>query len=216
MNSNSKWIYYTRISTAQKQKMDRQLENSELIAFCQRMGISRAEIKDVSDVATGKNFDRTGFQMMKQFLREGDCLIVSSLDRFGRNYIQGKKEFTELLNMGVKVYVLNRPMLEDLYKMADSGNTMGKFMIDFIINWELATAEEELQKIQERQREGIEVAKAKGQHLGRPKRSFPEGWDKAYREWKNDKITAVEVMRRLDIKKTTFYRLVKDQERVEN
>lgn len=79
---------------------------------------------------------------MKRFLREGDCLIVSSLDRFGRNYIQGKKEFTELPNMGVKVYVLNRPMLEDLYKMADSGNTMGKFMIDFIINGELATAEE--------------------------------------------------------------------------
>ena len=68
---------------------------------------------------------------MKQVAANGDNILVSAIGRFGRNYIQGRKEFGELINKGVKVYVLDRPMLEDMYKLNDN---MSKFMINFYMN----------------------------------------------------------------------------------
>ncbi|MDY2583661.1 MAG: recombinase family protein, partial [Clostridium perfringens] len=141
---------------------------------------------------------------------EGDNIIVSSLDRFGRNYLEGRKEFTELIAKGVKVYVLNRPMLEDLYKLND---TMSKFMINFLVDWELISAEEELKRIKERQREGLELAKKKGKKLGRPKIEMPSNFEEIYTKWKKGQLTAKRSMDILGLKKTVFYEMVKSYEK---
>uniref|UniRef100_UPI0039E758BC recombinase family protein n=1 Tax=Clostridium perfringens TaxID=1502 RepID=UPI0039E758BC len=148
----NRWFYYVRVSS-KSQKLDRQEENPELDSFCKRMGIREKEVIILADQISGKTFERPNYQLLKKIVTEGDNIIVSSLDRFGRNYLEGRKEFTELIAKGVKVYVLNRPMLEDLYKLND---TMSKFMINFLVDWELISAEEELKRIKERQREGLE------------------------------------------------------------
>ena len=58
-------------------------------------------------------------------------------------------------------------------------------------------------------KEGIALAKAEGKHLGRPRIEFPAAWGTVYYEWKNHEITAVNAMDRLELKKNSFYKLVK-------
>lgn len=205
----NRWFYYVRVSS-KSQKFDRQEENPELDSFCKRMGIGEKEVIILADQISGKTFERPNYQLLKKIVTEGDNIIVSSLDRFGRNYLDGRKEFTELISKGVKVYVLNRPMLEDLYKLND---TMSKFMINFLVDWELISAEEELKRIKERQREGLELAKKKGKKLGRPRIEMPSNFEDVYNRWKKGQLTAKRSMEILELKKTVFYEMVKSYEK---
>lgn len=205
-----KWYYYIRVST-KNQNLDRQEYNKELDEFCNRMNLNNQEIIILAEKETGKNFERPQYQLLKQIINPGDNIIVSSIDRFGRNYISGRKEFADFISKGVKVYVLDRPMLENLYKLDDS---LSRFMINFLVDWELMNAEEELKRIHQRQREGIAAAKAKNKVFGRPKIEVPENFEAVYREWKDprNKLTAVEAMKKLDLKRSTFYKLVAEYE----
>ena len=63
-----------------------------------------------------------------------------------------------------------------------------------------------------RQREGIEAAKAAGIHLGRPRAVLPKNFAEVYNEWKSGQITAVAAMKKLKLKRSTFYRFVKQYE----
>jgi len=73
-------------------------------------------------------------------------------------------------------------------------------------------AEQERITIRQRQTEGIEIAKAKGKHLGRPQAQYPDNWVDVYNQWKDGLITAKIAMDTLDLKRTTFYKLVKQYE----
>lgn len=64
----------------------------------------------------------------------------------------------------------------------------------------------------ELQRQGIEVAKADGRHLGRPRVEYPENWEDCYGRWKSGVITAKEAMTLTGLKKDSFYRLAKKYE----
>lgn len=74
-----------------------------------------------------------------------------------------------------------------------------------------ALAELERESILERQREGIEIAKAQGKYKGKPKKKIDEA---RMREvcalWRAGEITAVQAMKKLDLKPNTFYRRVKE------
>lgn len=59
----------------------------------------------------------------------------------------------------------------------------------------------------DRQREGIDAAKAKGKHLGRPVTSLPDNWEEILALWQSGEITAREAMRRTGMKRTMFYQL---------
>ena len=69
--------------------------------------------------------------------------------------------------------------------------------------------EKERENIKERQKQGIAAARERGKALGRPKIEYPENWDEVYSLWKNGKIAAVQAMNELNMKRTTFYKLVK-------
>lgn len=62
----------------------------------------------------------------------------------------------------------------------------------------------------ELQRQGIEVAKAEGRHLGRPRIGYPENWETFYEMWKSGEITAKKARELMGLKKDSFYRLVKN------
>lgn len=74
-------------------------------------------------------------------------------------------------------------------------------------------AEQERLTIRKRQREGIDAAKKKGKHLGRPITEMPAGFGEMYREWKAGRITARWAMKQLGLKSSTFYRLVRKYEK---
>ncbi len=78
-NINSKTFGYCRVSSTD-QKEDRQLE------VMLELGINERDI--FVDKCSGKNFDRPQYQALKVQLREGDILVIKSIDRLGRNYKQ--------------------------------------------------------------------------------------------------------------------------------
>ena len=188
---------YARVSTVQ-QNEDRQIvELRPLVTTESHLLIEKQ---------SGKNFDRPIYQSLKNIMREGDTLVIKSLDRLGRNYEQMKDEWKDLSDRGIKVKVLDTPML-DTSKYDDE--LMGKFVSDVVFSVLSYVAENERKNIKERQKEGIAVAKAKGVRFGRPAIECPENFDIVYKEWKSGGITAVKAAQLLNLKKTTFYKMTK-------
>lgn len=103
---------------------------------------------------------------MLKALRQGDTLVIKSIDRFGRDYEQIRKEFAAITDRGIIINVLDMPAL-NTDQVVTAGLT-GKFISDIILSILGYVAEQERQNIKTRQAEGIKTAKAKGVKFGRP------------------------------------------------
>lgn len=96
-------------------------------------------------------------------------------------------------------------------KMENNFNSVVDDLFD-TMNEIKSSKSEYLNYIKQRQRQGIDKAKAEGKHLGRPKMEKPDRWNEIYPLWKNKKITAAKAIEELGIKKSSFYKLVKQEE----
>lgn len=192
---------YARVST-REQHLDRQ------IIALQQYGIQDRDI--ITDKESGKTLEREGYKMLKgRLLRDGDVLVIKSLDRLSRNKNHIKQELEYFKNRNIRVIVLD---IQTTLIEPPEGQEWIIEMINTILIEVLASmAEQERLTTHARQQEGIAAAKAKGKHLGRPKATFPPNWDEVYQKWTSKEITAVEAMRLLGIKKSTFYKLVGEQ-----
>ncbi len=178
-------IGYIRISTAEQNTARQEVLMREL-------GVDNVYI----DRMSGKSTNRPELQKMMSFVREGDTVIVESISRFARN----TKDLLELVEQ------LTAKKVEFVSKKEaiDTSTPTGKFMLTVFG----AVAELEREYILQRQREGIEIAKAKGLYKGRKPIERPN-FAEVVAIWRSGEITAVEAMRRLDMKPSTFYRKVK-------
>lgn len=158
---------------------------------------------------SGKNFDRPIYLSLKNIMRNGDTLVIKSLDRLGRNYEQMKDEWKDLCDRGIKIKILDTPLL-DTDKYGDE--LMGKFVSDIVFNVLSFVSENERKNIKQRQMEGITIAKNKGIRFGRPKIKYPDRFETVYKDWKCGKIKGVDAMKELHLNKTTFYKMVKNYE----
>lgn len=191
---------YIRVSS-KDQNEGRQLE------AMRKMGITERDI--YLDKQSGKNFERANYQLLKRVIRKGDILYIHSLDRFGRNKEEILQEWNDLTkNIEADIVVLDMPLL-DTTKYKDS---MGTFIADLVLQILSWMAEEERERIRRRQREGVDLALQNGAQFGRPAVSVPKEFKEVYRRWKAKELTAVESMQQLGIKKTTFYKLIKEYE----
>lgn len=161
----------------------------------QQLGVDHVYI----DRMSGKNTDRPELKRMMSFVREGDTVIVESISRFARNTRDLLDLIEQLSSKGVE-FVSKKEAI-------DTTTPTGKFMLTIFG----AVAELEREYILQRQREGIDIAKAEGVYKGRKPIRHPE-FDSVVRLWRQGEITAVEAMRRLDMKPRTFYRKVKEAE----
>lgn len=197
-NMDSKVFYYARVSS-REQNLDRQIE-----AF-KKLGANEREI--ICDKESGKDFNREGYQALKNtILRSGDTLVVKSLDRLSRNKSDIKNELQYFKEHNIRLKVIDLPTT-----MMDfpPGQDWVFDMVNNILIEVLGTiAEQERQTIRQRQREGIEAAKKKGKHLGRPKIVLPENYDDIISKWKNGELTARQSYKIFNISKSSFYRLV--------
>ena len=75
-----------------------------------------------------------------------------------------------------------------------------------------AINEFERSNLLERQREGIALAKQQGKYKGRKKIGFPDNWFEVYNQWKSRQITGTQAMNLLNLKRNTFYSLIKEYE----
>ena len=196
-NINSKTFGYCRVSSTD-QKEDRQLE------AMLELGINERDI--FVDKCSGKNFDRPQYQALKVQLREGDVLVIKSIDRLGRNYKQICEEWREITReIKANIKVLDMPVLDT----TRTEGLIGEVISDIVLQLLSYVAEQERAFIKQRQAEGIKLAKEKGKRLGKPPIEYPENWDNVYKVWKSGAITAKEAMKQLNLKPTSFYKLAK-------
>lgn len=190
---------YARVSSTE-QNLDRQIE------ALTEYGVDERDI--ITDKQSGKDFQRSGYLALKQqMLREGDTLVIKEMDRLGRDYEAIKNEWQELQRMGVDIVIIDTPILNTKEK-----SDLEKSLICNIVFELLAyTAEKERRKIRTRQAEGIKLALQKGAAFGRPSVEVPQNFAEVTDRWRSGEITAVEAMRLLGLKKTTFYKLVRGQ-----
>jgi len=197
---NTRKFGYIRVSS-RDQNEDRQLEAMKQFI---------TEERDIFiDKQSGRNFNREQYQLLKRMLRKDDILYIHSLDRFGRNkeaILQEWKDLTQ--NIQAHIVVLDMPLLDTTQYKDSLGNLITDLVLQ-ILSW---LAEEERTKIKTRQREGIEVAKKKGKHLGRPRTEITQEFIDTYNQWKEGEITALYAMKKCNMTSPTFYRVVKRYE----
>ena len=130
---------------------------------------------------------------MLTYVRQGDTVIVESISRFARN-TRDLLDLVEQLTDKQVEFVSQKEAI-------DTTTPTGKFMLTIFG----AVAELEREYILQRQREGIAIAKEQGKYRGR-KPVMPPNFEGVVRQWKKGELTAVEAMRRLGMKPSTFYR----------
>ena len=193
---------YARVSS-NDQNLDRQIDalrqyvNDDLI---------------FKDKASGKDMQRVGYQYLRAVADAGDEVYIMSLDRLGRNKQDIKDELEFFRRKGVVVRILDLPTTMqnmDSFGGADIQKSIFDMINNVLIEVLGTMSEQERVRIRQRQREGIEAAKARGKHLGRPRAEYPDAWDSVYAEWQGGRITARRAMDELGLKRTTFYKLAK-------
>lgn len=117
------------------------------------------------DKASGKNAERPALKQLQLFVREGDTVLVHSIDRLARNLVDLRAIVSALTAKGVVVTFVK----ESLTFTSDTSNPMSTLMLSMMG----AFAEFERSMILERQREGIAAAKAAGRPTGRPEALKP-------------------------------------------
>ncbi|MFE0507047.1 recombinase family protein [Peribacillus butanolivorans] len=183
-----------------------QNEGRQLQAMLEK-GLNERDI--FLDKQSGKNFNRVQYQLLKRMIRKGDVLYIHSLDRFGRNKEEILQEWNDITkNIQADIVVMDMPLL-DTTQFKDS---LGTFIADLVLQILSWMAEEERDRIRKRQREGIDVALKNGVSFGRPKAQVTEEFKEVYDSWKAGEMTAVKAMAELGVKKSTFYKLVKEFE----
>ena len=183
-------IGYIRISTA-----DQNTARQEVMM--QELGVEQVYI----DRMSGKSLDRPELKRMMNYVREGDVVIVESISRFARN----TRDLLELMEQlsGKNVEFVSKK------EAIDTSTPTGRFMLTVFG----AVAELEREYILQRQKEGIAVAKEKGIYQGR-KPIVRTNFNQVVNLWEAGQITAVEAMKRLNLKSSTFYRRVRQMKEV--
>lgn len=192
---------YIRVST-KEQKLDRQYEAV--------MPYLTDERYIYSDKASGKDMEREGFQNLLKAIRRGDTLYIKSIDRLGRNKEQIKEYLEYFKREGIRLKVIDMPTT--MQDVPEGQEWVLDMVNNILLEVYTTLAQQERDMIKQRQREGIEIAKAKGKHLGRPAIELPKEWDSLYKRWKDGDIMGVEFMNAVGMKKPTFYKKVREYE----
>lgn len=180
-------IGYVRVSSLD-QNPDRQIED---------LKAQKAE-KIFMDKVSGKNTDRPELQRMLSFIREGDTLIVHSLDRLARNLADLLTMVQDLTCRGVSVIFLNERLS---FEAGADASPTSKLMLSMIG----AFAEFERSMIRRRQAEGIALAKERGVYKGRP-RSISEETLETVNVLVEQGVPLATAAKKVGISRSTVYR----------
>ncbi len=193
---------YARVSSAD-QNAARQLDALE------KAGIARANI--FVDHKSGRDFDRPAWRRLVAKVRRGDLIVVTSLDRLGRDYVEIGEVWRRLTKeRGVDIRVLNVELLDT---RRHNGLT-GTFIADFVLQLLAYLAHQERENIRARQAEGIAAAKRRGVHLGRPRRTPPPGFAEAVAEVRAGALSVAAAARRVGLATSTFRLLMNRPQRI--
>ena len=198
-------FHYCRVSS-KDQNLDRQLE---------ALNSYKPADKVFCDKQSGKNFNRSNYQILKTEVRPGDEVIIKELDRLGRNKDEIKAELQWFKVNEISVRILDIPTT-----LIDLGGQkwVSEMVNNVLIEVMGAIAEQERIKIRSRQNEGIaampvvngkKISRKTGNGFGRPKMSVPN-FAPIYKKTVDGEMSVVQAIRELGITKAKWYRLCKE------
>ena len=153
---------YARVSTKEQNEL------RQLIAL-REFGLTDRAI--FVDKQSGKDFDRRSYQRLLRKLKDGDTLVIKSIDRLGRNYEEILEQWRIITKeKSAAIVVLDMPLLDT----RRNRDLTGTLIADIVLQLLSYVAQTEREFIHQRQAEGIAAAKARGVKFGRPRKVLPE------------------------------------------
>jgi len=159
------------------------------------------------DHQSGKDFERPQYQRLLRKLRADDVLVVKSIDRLGRNYLETPEQWRIITKeKRANIVVLDMPLLDT----RKSRDLTGIVIEDIILQLLSYVAEKEREFIHQRQREGIAAAKVRGVRFGRPSIPRPADFPVVYERWKNREVNCREAGKLLGVSHYSFLKWAKE------
>ena len=192
--TENKTYGYIRVSSTD------QNEERQLVA----MRAAQVPEKNVyMDKQSGKDFDRRSYQRLLRKLKDGDTLVIKSIDRLGRNYEEILEQWRVLTKeKRVDIPGLDMPLLDT----RRDKNLLGTFIADLVLQVLSFVAQNERENIRSRQAQGIAAAKQRGVRFGRELKPLPDNFLENRDLWLNGRISGLEAARRCRMPQSTFYR----------
>lgn len=188
---------YVRVSSRD------QNEDRQTIAL-KDWGIKERDI--YTDKQSGKDFNRPAYIELTGKLREGDVMVVKSIDRLGRNYEEIIEQWNHITKQkGCDIVVLDMPLLDT----RTGKDLTGTLISDIVLQLLSYVAQTERENIRQRQAEGIKAAKARGIRFGRRPIEMPPEFDRLKDRWEKGEISSREAGSSLGISYQTFLRNVR-------
>ena len=183
---------YARVSTRE------QNEERQLIALT---GFGIAESAIFVDKQSGKDFERTQYRRLMRKLKDGDTLVIKSIDRLGRNYEEILEQWRIITKeKHAAIVVLDMPLLDT----RQNRDLTGTLIADIVLQLLSYVAQLEREFIHQRQAEGIAAAKAQGVRFGREPLPVPAEFPEVLDCWKHGKIGSRRAGALLGVSQTTF------------
>ena len=190
---------YVRVSDAS------QNEDRQMISMAEQ-GVPAKNI--YVDKQSGKDFERKAYRSMLRRLRPGDCIVLHSLDRLGRDYAAILEQWQLITkDKGADIVVLDMPLLDTREKDRD---LTGRLISDIILQLLSYCSQRERENIKQRQAEGIAAAKARGVAFGRPMKDVPDNFGALIRQWERKQLSFDDVLAQCDMCRATFYNRLRD------
>lgn len=171
----------------------------------QEIALSNVKIdKRFIDKLSGKNTNRPELNKLMLSANKGDNIYCESISRLGRNVDDLRNLCSYFIEKGVVIHFIKEGF-------STTGSSY-KFLLTILG----AVGEMERELIVDRVREGVEKAKIygtkSGKPIGRPERTISKDFEKYYKKWKANEITAIEFAKLLNISRSTLYRYIKEYE----
>ncbi len=193
-NRERETFAYVRVSSKE------QNEDRQMLAL---RGWEIAEQNIYVDKKSGKDFERPAYKRMIRRLQKGDRLIVKSIDRLGRNYVEILEQWRIITKeRGADITVLDMPLLDT----ARDKDLLGTLIGDLVLQLLSFVAQNERDNIRQRQAEGIAAAKARGVKFGRPEKNLPDNFDELYDKWRQGEISTEELSESCGMAMSVIYK----------
>ena len=190
---------YMRVSTRE------QNEQRQVIAL-KEYGISPKNI--YMDKQSGKNFERPNYKHLMRKLKNGDTLVIKSIDRLGRNYDEILEQWRIITKEKLAyIVVLDMPLLDT----KQNRDLTGTLIADIVLQLLSYVAQTEREFIRQRQAEGIAAAKEQGVRFGRKPMARPKEYNELKLQWEANQISARAAAKQLGITHRTFLKWVREE-----
>lgn len=183
---------YARVSTKE------QNEQRQIIALM-AFGVSGKCI--YVDKQSGRDFERPQYRRLVRKLKDGDTLVVKSIDRLGRNYEEILEQWRIITKeKAAAIVVLDMPLLDT----RNNRDLTGMLIADIVLQLLSYVAQTEREFIRQRQAEGIAAAKLRGVQFGRKPKEKPPEYPAVLKAWRRKELSARAAAARLGVTHKTF------------